>query len=58
MDFDVETKTDSSPLTLADMAAHKIIVQGLSELTPDIPITSEESVLPNSQNARIGQPTG
>ena len=45
-DFDVETKTDSSPLTLADMAAHKIIVKGLSELTPDIPIISEESVLP------------
>ena len=45
-DFDVETKTDSSPLTLADMAAHKIIVKGLSELTPDIPIISEESALP------------
>ena len=45
-DFDVEIKTDSSPLTLADMAAHKIIVKGLSELTPDIPIISEESVLP------------
>ena len=45
-DFDVETKTDSSPLTLADMAAHKIIVKGLRELTPNIPIISEESVLP------------
>ena len=45
-DFDVETKTDSSPLTLADMTAHQIIVKGLSELTPDIPIISEESVLP------------
>ena len=45
-DFYVETKTDSSPLTLADTAAHKIIVKGLRELTPDIPIISEEAVLP------------
>ena len=45
-DFYVETKTDSSPLTLADTAAHKIIVKGLGELTPDIPIISEEAVLP------------
>ena len=58
-DFDVETKTDSSPLTLADMAAHKIIVKGLSELTPDIPIISEESVLPEfSERSEMAGPTG
>lgn len=42
-DFDVVKKSDASPLTQADLAAHQIIVAALSELTPDIPILSEES---------------
>lgn len=42
-DFSVENKDDNSPLTAADMAAHKIIIAGLSTLTPDVPILSEES---------------
>ena len=41
-DFDVQLKADASPLTEADLAAHHIITQGLSELTPAIPILSEE----------------
>ena len=41
--FDVESKGDGSPLTRADRLAHDIIVAGLSELTPQIPIVSEES---------------
>ncbi|HJU26675.1 MAG TPA: 3'(2'),5'-bisphosphate nucleotidase CysQ [Rhodanobacteraceae bacterium] len=41
--FAVETKSDNSPLTAADMASHRIIVAGLRELTPDIPVLSEES---------------
>ncbi|MDR0807277.1 MAG: 3'(2'),5'-bisphosphate nucleotidase CysQ [Enterobacteriaceae bacterium] len=36
-------KSDSSPVTAADLAAHRIIVAGLSALTPDIPVLSEES---------------
>jgi 3'(2'), 5'-bisphosphate nucleotidase len=36
-------KADDSPLTLADMAAHRIIVEELARLTPDIPILSEEA---------------
>ena len=36
-------KADESPLTEADLAAHKVIVAGLAELTPDIPVLSEES---------------
>ena len=40
--FDVEQKPDQTPLTQADIAAHEIIEEGLSELTPDIPILSEE----------------
>ena len=42
-DFNVEAKDDDSPLTAADMASHNLIVQRLGELTPDIPILSEES---------------
>ena len=45
--FDVQTKSDESPLTVADLSAHKIIEAGLQELTPDIPIISEESEPPS-----------
>ena len=41
--FDVTHKDDKSPLTLADVAAHRIIVQGLSTLQPEMPMISEES---------------
>ena len=41
--FNVEQKDDRSPLTAADLASHKTIVARLAELTPDIPILSEES---------------
>src|SRR5687768_957846 len=43
-DFDVEHKDDRSPLTQADLAAHRIIAAGLAKLTPEIPLLSEESV--------------
>ncbi|TVO38265.1 3'(2'),5'-bisphosphate nucleotidase CysQ [Vibrio algivorus] len=36
------TKADDTPVTTADLAAHKIIMQQLAELTPNIPILSEE----------------
>ena len=41
--FSVEQKEDLSPLTAADMAAHRLIVAGLAALTPEIPVLSEES---------------
>ena len=41
--FGVENKADNSPLTAADMASHRVIVEGLQALTPDIPVLSEES---------------
>jgi len=41
--FNVEEKADKSPLTDADLASHHLILKRLSELTPDIPILSEES---------------
>lgn len=35
-------KDDDSPLTIADLASHQILVEGLMKLTPRIPIISEE----------------
>ena len=41
--YEAYTKSDSTPVTSADLAAHKFIVEKLSELTPDIPVLSEEA---------------
>lgn len=45
-DFEVIDKADDSPLTQADLAAHKVLVAGLAALTPDIPVLSEEEKAP------------
>ena len=42
-DFQVQRKGDNSPLTAADLAAHRVIDAGLAALTPDIPRLSEEA---------------
>lgn len=42
-EFAVQHKDDKTPLTEADLAAHRTILAGLSALTPDIPVLSEES---------------
>ncbi|MEJ2395096.1 MAG: 3'(2'),5'-bisphosphate nucleotidase CysQ [Candidatus Thiodiazotropha sp.] len=42
-DFEVEHKQDNSPLTEADLASHNTIVNALEQLTPEIPVLSEES---------------
>ena len=42
-EFAVDHKSDASPLTLADREAHRIITTGLQQLTPTIPVLSEES---------------
>jgi 3'(2'), 5'-bisphosphate nucleotidase len=41
--WDVQHKTDASPLTAADLASHQLIERALQQLTPDIPVLSEES---------------
>lgn len=40
--FSVEHKSDQTPVTEADMAANKAIVSKLKELTPHLPILTEE----------------
>lgn len=42
-DVAVTEKADASPVTAADLAAHRIISEGLAALTPDIPVLSEEA---------------
>ena len=41
--FNITGKADDSPLTAADLAAHKLIVKALTALTPELPILSEEA---------------
>ncbi|HIN69122.1 MAG TPA: 3'(2'),5'-bisphosphate nucleotidase [Methylococcales bacterium] len=42
----VTRKDDNTLLTEADVQAHEIIHNGLQQLTPDIPILSEEGLIP------------
>jgi len=42
--FEVRTKADASPVTAADEAAERIVVEGLVRLSPTIPIVAEEAV--------------
>ena len=44
-DIDVTHKDDSSPLTKADLASNKIIMNALQQLDRTIPILSEESLV-------------
>ncbi len=41
--FDIEHKGDLTPVTSADLAAHRLILEGLSQLPYPFPILSEES---------------
>lgn len=42
-DFQTTYKDGDSPLTLADMVSHDLIIKNLETLTPEIPVLSEES---------------
>lgn len=45
--IEVKKKEDNSPLTKADLASHKVITKSLKEFTPEIPVISEESGIPD-----------
>ncbi|HZD53191.1 MAG TPA: 3'(2'),5'-bisphosphate nucleotidase CysQ [Woeseiaceae bacterium] len=51
-EFGVHAKEDASPLTQADMASHHGILKGLAELTPTLPVLSEEGGLPAFEERR------
>lgn len=46
-DFGIESKSDDSPLTKADLAAHHILEPALAKLIDGVPVLSEESELPD-----------
>ena len=39
--INLQQKSDASPFTQADPAAHQVLLNGLAELTPDIPVVGE-----------------
>lgn len=41
--FQVDIKADNSPMTEADLVAHRILSDGLAGLAPGLPVLSEES---------------
>ena len=45
--FDIETKSDDSPVTAADLAAHAILAKGLKPLLDGVPVLSEEGSVPD-----------
>ena len=52
-DFAVTEKEDTSPLTEADLASHRVIRQRLASLTPETPLLSEESAtVPFAERSR------
>ncbi|ABZ76089.1 3'(2'),5'-bisphosphate nucleotidase [Shewanella halifaxensis HAW-EB4] len=42
-DLGLEVKADDSPVTAADLTSHRVIIEKLAQLTPNIPVLSEES---------------
>lgn len=54
--FAVRTKRDSSPVTLADEEAERLIVAGLRALTPGTPVVAEEEVAAGAVTAVDDRP--
>ena len=56
-DFEVLTKADESPVTAADERAELVILDGLVEIAPEIPVVAEESAaagkIPNVSGGRF-----
>jgi 3'(2'), 5'-bisphosphate nucleotidase len=55
-DFEAHTKADQSPLTEADLAAHRLILTELAKITPELPVLSEESAADFSANLPVPWP--
>jgi 3'(2'), 5'-bisphosphate nucleotidase len=48
----VERKEDGSPVTNADLLSHDIISRGLQKIAPEIPVISEEGILPTYEERK------
>ena len=46
----ISNKADGTPLTQVDLYAHSMLVEGLHEICPDIPVLSEESTASELRN--------
>lgn len=46
-DVEIDTKSDDSPVTAADLAAHAILEPGLNPLLEGVPVLSEEGKIPD-----------
>ena len=46
----VNTKSDGSPVSNGDLEVNKILTEKIKQLTPNIPIVSEETVNLNNKN--------
>lgn len=54
VDFAVELKADASPVTAADLASQRILLEKLSEIAPEIPVLSEEAaILPYAERRHL-----
>lgn len=45
--FEVEQKADDSPVTEADLAAHRVLLAGLEDMIDGVPVLSEEGAIPD-----------
>lgn len=45
-ELQVDTKADDSPVTAADLAAHKVLAPALAQLIDGVPVLSEEQEMP------------
>ncbi|MBP5246281.1 MAG: 3'(2'),5'-bisphosphate nucleotidase CysQ [Fibrobacter sp.] len=50
--YDVQIKSDETPVTSADLASNRILVDALQKLYPEIPVVSEEFDKPNPEVLR------
>lgn len=51
-EYEVEQKSDDTPVTIADVSASIFVVKALQQLTPAIPVISEESTITDFQLRR------
>ncbi len=53
-DFEARAKADDSPLTEADLRAHRLIIAELARLSPVLPVLSEEAAdIPYARAQRL-----
>ncbi|MCW8126278.1 3'(2'),5'-bisphosphate nucleotidase CysQ [Microbulbifer halophilus] len=54
-ELEVDTKADDSPVTAADLAAHRVLAPALAELLDGVPVLSEEQEMPSFEERRQWQ---